>query len=223
MKKTFLTLLIAVAIVASIPFTLQAKDFKGIITYKISIEGTEVTPEMQAFMPKVMTYTIKGSMAKTEINMNMMKQTQIIDGDKKMVYSLFDMMGQKFYTKSTEEELDEKMETSSEPTVEFINETKEIAGYTCKKAIVTDEQDGKKISYIVYYAPELGSQALNFDNPLFKDIDGLLMEFEINEGGMKMKFEAIEVQKKNVSDSEFEIPEGYQEKSQDEIMNNFGG
>ncbi len=223
MKKIFISLLIPVVLLTSVSITTLAKDFKGIITYKISVEGDNITPEMKAFIPKVMTYIVKGKMAKTEITVSSMKQTQIIDGENKMVYSLFDMMGQKFYTKTTEEQLDEEMETSSEPKIEFVNETKEIAGYTCKKAVVTDEQGGSKTSYIVYYAPELGSQALNFDNPLFKDIDGLLMEFEIQEGGMKMKFEAIEVEKKNVSDKEFEIPEDYQEKTPDELRQNFGG
>jgi len=38
-----------------------------------------------------------------------------------------------------------------------------------------------------------------------------------------MKMEALSIKKRSVSDDEFEVPEGYQEKTQEEIDQMFGG
>ena len=92
-------------------------------------------------------------------------------------------------------------------TVEKTSETKDILGYKCTKAIIRSD-DGAEIN--VFYTSELGSGAINFDNAQFKDIDGVMLEFEMPDEGMSMKFTAVDIQHKNVSDSEFEIPEGYE-------------
>lgn len=224
MKKTFPTTIVLSLMVLLLSFNLQGKDFKGVVTYKITYPGAELTPQMQTMMPKMMTYYVKGDMAKTVIDMgNMGQQMQIMNGNSKTIYNLFDMMGQKFYTVTTKTEIEEELEKEPEPQIDYIDEIKEIAGYDCKKAVITIDENGEKNSFLVYYNSELGSKALNFDNPYFNDIDGLLMEFEMLEGQFKMKLEAVEVHKKNVKDSEFEIPEEFQEKTKEELRQSFGG
>lgn len=202
-----------------------AKEFKGIITYKISYSGTDLDEQTKAMLPKMMIYKIKDNLARTEMDLGAMgKQIQIINGDEKIVYSLFDMMGQKMCVKMTEEEINEEMADESNVKVEQYDETKEIAGYECKKAVINVESDdGTKTSFIVYYTDELGGSALNFDNPMFKEIDGVLMEFEMEQGQMTMKLEAVSVKKENVPDSEFVVPDGYQELTKEQMQNMFGG
>jgi GLPGLI family protein len=224
MKKLFRFTLILSAFVIAFSSITSAKGFKGIITYKISFPGSTINASTKAMLPKMMTYKIRDNFGRTEIDMGGMgKQIQIINGEEKIISMLYDLMGQKFCVTMSGEEIEKEMADKPKPTIEYVDETKEIAGYTCKKAIVTVEDNNRKNSFIVYYTNELGSNTLNFDNSLFKDIDGVLLEFEIDEGEMKMKLEAISVEKKNIPQSEFVVPEDYKVVTQDELKNMFGG
>jgi len=168
-----------------------------------------------------MIMTIKGNKARSEMVMSMGKTVSISDGDNKTAITLMDMMGQKLAIQSNYEEIMKEMADSPEAKVEVTSETKEIAGYTCKKAVVTIPEEEMEI--IVYYTEELGTSALNFDNPQFKDINGVMLEFEMPNESFSMHFTAISVEKKNVDDSEFTIPEGYQIKTKEELKGMFGG
>ncbi|MCK4408353.1 MAG: hypothetical protein KAV44_11800, partial [Bacteroidales bacterium] len=66
-------------------------------------------------------------------------------------------------------------------------------------------------------------KALNSGQALYSEIDGVLLEYEIDAKGMAMKFEATSVEKKNVSDKEFDIPEDYKITTKDELESMFGG
>lgn len=222
MKRSLTMSWLIIAAFTMFSFQTFAKEFKGVITYKITIEGSGVTEEMKTMMPKTMVMTIKGNKVRSEMVMSMGKTISISDGDTKTATMLMDMMGQKFAIQSTTEEIMKEIADAPESKVEVTSETKEICGYTCKKAIITNEEDG--IELTVYFTDELGSNALNFDNPQFKDINGAMLEFEMPYGGeFNMHMTAITVEKKNVDDSEFTIPEGYQIKTKEELKGMFGG
>jgi GLPGLI family protein len=221
MKKSLKMSWLLLTICALFSFQTFAKDFKGVVTYKITIEGSGVTDEMKNMMPKTMVMTIKGNKSRSEMVMSMGKSVTIIDGDSKTTTMLMDMMGQKIAIQSTTEEIMKEIADSPEPKVEITSETKEIAGYTCKKAIVTNPENDGEI--IVYYTEELGSSMLYFDNPQFKDINGVMLEFEMPNDSFSMHFTAVTVEKKSVDDSEFAIPEGYQVKTKEELKGMFGG
>lgn len=221
MKKimTLSGLLMAIFLLTS--FASPPKEFKGVITYKITVSGSSVTDEMLTMMPKTLTLSVKGNKSRAEMVMMMGKTVSISDGDTKTSIILMDMMGQKIAIKSTQEEIQAEIDKAPETSVKVTGETKEILGYTCKKAIVSFK--GEDTEVIVYFTDELGSQALNFDNPQFKDIDGLMLEYEIPEQEFNMQFTAISIEKTNVDDNAFTIPEGYQIKTKEEMKGMFGG
>jgi GLPGLI family protein len=221
MKRNLTTSWLLIALFTLFSFQTFAKEFKGVVTYKITIEGSGVTDEMKAMMPKTMTMTIKGNKSKMEMIMSMGKTITITDGDSKSSISLMDMMGQKIAIKSTPEEIMKDLTDAPEVKVEVTSETKDILGYSCKKAVITSVEDDLEMT--VYYTEELGTKDLNFDNPQFKDINGLMMEFEMPNEMFSMHFTAVSVEKKNVEDSEFAIPEGYQIKTKEEMKSMFGG
>ena len=199
----------------------MAKDFKGVITYKITVEGSGVTDEMKNMMPKSMIMSVKGNKSRSEMVMSMGKTVSITDGDSKTTTTLMDMMGQKLAIQMSTDEIMKEISDAPEAKVEVTSETKEIAGYLCKKAIVTIAEEDQEI--IVYFTEELGTGAMNFDNPQFKDINGVMLEFEMPGDEFSMHFVATSVEKKNVEDSEFTIPEGYQVKTKEELKGMFGG
>jgi GLPGLI family protein len=204
-------------------FTLQAagKDFTGVITYKITLQGSGITDEMKTMMPKTMIMTIKGNKSHTEMVMGMGKTVSIANADDKSSITLIDMMGQKIAIQSTYEDIMEEMDKSPELDVKVTGETKTICGYVCKKAIITHPDED--IEIFVYFTEELGSKDLNFDNPQFKDINGVMLEFEMPNEQFTMQFIATSVEKKKVDDSMFTIPDGYQIKTKDEMRGMFGG
>ena len=222
--KRFLSFMMVAAIIMGLTSSALAKEFKGDISYKITYPGMEVDASMAAMMPKIAKLTIKGNMSKFEINMGQMgSQIQIIDGDAKTITTVMSMMGQKFYYIETEDDISDELGENENVSVDIKDETKEIAGYECTKAVITVKEGGEEMLFTIYFTEEIGSSSMNIDNPYFKDIPGAMLEFEINTGGGTMKMEAISINKRNVSDDEFEVPEGYEEKTEEEVNQMFGG
>ncbi len=193
------------------------------ITYKISYPDSKFTESQMAMFPKIFTVTVKGQKSLTELSTGMGNQREIIDYVEKTKVSLLDMMGQKYAIRQTLQEIEKENASSPKPTVKLTSETKMIAGYTCKKAIVTAVDNGTTYTYEIYYTNELGSGSMNFDSPLYKDIDGVLMEFSMNTKQLTMKFTVTNVEKKSVASSLFEIPPDYKMTTQEELKSKFGG
>lgn len=219
MKTTVKILLIAL-----LPFILgsftPAKDFTGVVVYNITYDMENMDPQMASYLPKTMKLSIKAPMSRSEIVMGMGTTISIFNSDTRSGVTVMDMMGQKIAVKVTSDDVAEEFDTAGDVVVTKTDETKEILGYTCHKATVKAPEMDEDM--IVYYTEELSSGLENSDNPLFQDIDGMMLEFSMNQNGMKMHFTAVNIDKKKVPDTDFEIPEGYEEISKDEMKSRFG-
>jgi hypothetical protein len=202
---------------------LAGKPFDGVITYKISYPDSKFSEAQLNMFPKVMTVSIKGSKARTEMNVGGGTTIEILDYVAKTKVALINMMGQKFAIKQTAQEIEKENAEQPKGTVNVTNETKSIAGYNCKKAIVTSDEDGIKSTFEVWFTEELGGKDANFDNPLYKDINGVMLEFLIKTPQITMKLNATSVEKKAVSAKDFEIPADYTLTTQEELKSKFGG
>lgn len=94
-------------------------------------------------------------------------------------------------------------------------ETKEIAGYKCKKLIATMADD-PTIKFDVYYTEEMNVTNPNFANPYSK-VKGMLMEYRLKKFGLEMTFTALGVKKEEIPDEEFELPAYYKVISKEEM------
>lgn len=224
-KYTLLVLILLVTLGYSQDVFSNSKDFSGIIIYNITYDEAKMDPQMVAMMPKTLKMIIKGGKVKTEMNMGMGKSINIFDSESLTGLMLLDMMGQKFAIEMSQEDIQKELADGPDVVVEKFDDTKEVAGYTCKKAIVKIlKSNGEVESELeVYYTQELGSGGINMDNPMFKDIDGVMLEYSMVEDNVSMKLNAISVDKKKISDDEFEIPEGFKTVTQEELENMFGG
>jgi hypothetical protein len=199
------------------------KPFDGVITYKISYPDSKYSEAQMNMFPKVMTVSVKGSKARTEMNVGGGTTVEILDYVAKTKVALINMMGQKFAIKQTREEIEKENADAPKGSINVTNETKNIAGYNCKKAIVTTDEDGVKTTFEVWFTEEIGSKDANFDNPLYKDINGVLLEFSLKTPQIAMKFSATSVEKKTVPAKDFEIPADYTLTTQEELKSKFGG
>ncbi|MCX6282860.1 MAG: hypothetical protein NTW31_01275, partial [Bacteroidetes bacterium] len=196
---------------------------EGVISYSISFPNSTLPADQLAMFPKESIVSVKGNNSRNESTSAMGNMIEITNYDKKFTVTLLDMMGKKLAIKKTLEEITNDLGKQPKPSIQVTSETRDIAGYKCKKAIITLEKDGKKSSFDVWYTSELGGKESNFGNPLYQDIDGMLMEFSFQERTLTMKYSVAKVEKKALSDSIFEIPADFKLTTQEELKSMFGG
>lgn len=213
MKK----LITAVAIFCS-AFTFAQKE--GSVTYVMTMEG--LPPEQAAMMGDMETKIFfKDNKTYTEMN-SMMYSYKILNDENGQLF-LMDQMGNKFFTRTSKAELDKNAEVAKdkEPKIEYINETKTIAGHECKKAIVTAYGKEGEMKTDVWYCekvPYVSQGSGRKGGEMFKGLKGMPMEFSIKQGPMNVKMTAKEVSFEKVPDSKFVVTtEGYTEKKMDDL------
>lgn len=199
------------------------KSFEGVITYKITYPDNKFSESQMAMFPKVMIITIKGDQARSEIQTPMGPQIEITNYAEKSKVGLINMMGQKYAIPETSDQIMEDLKEEPTPVVEITGETRTIAGYTCKKAIVTVNDNGSATKYDGWFTEDFGAENPNFDNPIYKDINGVMMEFSMVTPQFTMVFSAISVEKKKVSSKEFDIPADYTVTTKEELQSKMGG
>jgi GLPGLI family protein len=190
------------------PLCMMAQSFEGKIDYSITYK--DLPPEMQqaeAMLPKSQSIWVKGSKSRFEQIMVQVGTVVISDADEGSSTILMDMMGQKYRMDIAKEEMDNMIKEQSPPEITYVAGTKEIAGYTCKKAeVMMDGFDKKAIFYYTEEIPPVqvkGMEALS--------LNGMFMAYEASTQGMTISIEVTNIDKSPVSDDKFIVPDGYTE------------
>lgn len=225
MKRT--SILILLVAILSIPNLVnaqkKAKDFSGTIEFALTYQG--VDPAQEAQMPKVLTMMFSGNKSKTILDAGMYAMHTITDGDNEMVLIYLDFMGQKMAYKQTKAQIDSSKANAVDPTVKLYEETKVIAGMTCKKAeiITKDEETLEEQVTTVWYTDELGiPDKANFASQT-KGINGFPLETITKSGEMTQTMTATSIKKGKVKATDFLLPSDAKEMTLDEFKAMFGG
>jgi len=217
MKKLFnnaLLIVIFVSLVITSYSGSAQKKFRGILTTQYSYSGMDAATI--AMLPKVKTVMIYDNLLKEITDYGMAKMEQILNGDAKTITILVDQPGDKKYVKFTPEESKSLSEKATDIKINYTTETKTIAGYTCKKAIITyKNEDGAALADTVYYSEELGGEALNVGSK-YEGLKGLPVEYKVKEGELTISITISEVKKGKVKDTDFLIPSDYVEMTPEE-------
>jgi len=211
---------------------------------------------------KSVTY-LKNNLTKTVMKSDMGRSTIIRNDSLKLTTTLIEMMGNKtgFYVTDEEQAQLRKRADSmmqgrrkkdssanitrempqrpSEVPVEisYTNETRKIAGYTCKKAwVITTRLLGVKDSVAAWYSPEIKLQHVTSTGGLsgfgnmgsvsgLDKIDGFVMAYEMSmRRNRKMMVEVTRIDlQKDIADKEFDIPKDFEVKPMKDMQNMFGG
>lgn len=148
-----------------------------------------------------------------------MSQVTITDMKKESGTLLMDMMGKKMAVEMTKKDIDEMEKKNKAPKPEFKyidGADKKIAGYNCKKALVTIEGAGEME---VYYTEDLPAGASKH----YEGLKGFPLEYTIDSGQFKMKMTAKEVKQEKLDASLFVIPDGYDKMTFEEFKKSMGG
>jgi hypothetical protein len=151
------------------------------------------------------------------MDMGMIKNTTINTGDK--TYALMDYMGSKFKIPMSNDDLKNKKLKDTDYEIEYTNDTKQIAGYTCKKALIKTKDNDV---FMLWYTDAIFPGA--YEHTQYGKFQaGCPLEYDMSQNGMRMKLTATKVELGNVSDAVFNIPGDYQEITMDQLMQMMGG
>ncbi len=173
-------------------------QFEGRVVYKVSYETSEEEKkEMLSMLPEESVLTVKDHHSLFEQKVaGGGKQAFIIDAEDGSGVLVMQFLGQGYKVEMTQSEI-ETLKATQKMAFTETQETKEIAGFTCNKAIAVTSGDTLE----VYYAKDIITTATF---PPFADIDGLPLEYELVRGGVKMKYTAASVIKASIREDEFE-------------------
>lgn len=222
MKLIKTTLLILLAVTFSFAASAQSKgdSFKGKITYKITYPESNLDATQLSAMPQYMVLTLSGNKSKAEMNMAEMDQVLLMDAEAKSTIILVNIAGQKLAIKPKKAG---DRPLGKEPIVEPAAETKEIAGYVCKKAnIHFGDEKSKASPSTVYFSDELGNNKIFYDNE-YRNLSGIPLEFKYKMQGMNMLLTASKIEPGRVKDKEFDVPTDYKETTPEDLRKMFGG
>ena len=182
----------------------------------------------------------KNGMTKIESDMGMGTNQVIIDSKEKKTTTLFEAMGRKMGFYSTDDDMQRMMagadsgrqqriqQFNPEVFIEYLGETKKIAGMVCNKALLRykDRRD-QEVQQVVWYSPEfiMGEgfrirDVMRMANiPGIQKLKGFPMEFElVRPNGAKVHFQVTKVDlTAKVDDKVFIIPKDYDIKPMSEM------
>ncbi|KYG71277.1 uncharacterized protein DUF4412 [Roseivirga ehrenbergii] len=206
MKKMAILLMVSILLTASSPF----KDFQGVITY--GIKYSQLPKEMkgmESMLPSEMMFSIKDSKIKIEQSLMGGSQVVISNQKEKTAEILMDMMGQKIHIHMSKEEIEAEEANTKNPEVTYLNETKKLAGFTCKKVLVKTEDGSESVMWI--------TDKISVKHKDFQYLNGFPLEYETEQEGMIMHISALKVEEKKLGDEHFGVPEGYTAMTMEEL------
>jgi GLPGLI family protein len=225
MKKIIVLILAIVSVASS---SLEAQITEGHISYKMDVASDDPDMAMAVSMMQgsKMEMYFKDKATRVEMSMGaMMNITSITDENSGNVLMLMGGMMGKNAVQTTIAET-EKSNTENMPKydVTFSDETKVIEGYNCKKAILTDEEGNENI---FWYTEEI-MMSKKGQNYLNEEIPGMAMQYDMNNGGLKMTLTVTKVETtldKKTSKTLFQtaIPDGYNVMTMDQLKMMGGG
>ena len=186
---------------------------RGTIEYEISYPNpTEVTMSMD-LMPKTLTYRFKEKNTASEISAGMgaLKTIVLTDFEKKNIIQTLNLLGKKYKVEFGKEAIDSMIAAEPPLTIKLTEETKKIAGYECYKVkCSTKDANGALINYDAYYTKSIKSPKANWFN-VYKDIEGMLMEYRVKRYGITMEFKAKSVSPDGADDEVFKLEGEYKD------------
>ena len=209
MKSIYYKLLIIIPLF-SLLFSSCKNDVRsgkeGVIHFELTYLDDENANPIITFLPNTMSYAFKDgkTIQKVEGWGGVFKMVGISDTKKDSVVALMKILGDKFEYRCKLGDDSFGYDPLEGLTIEYVKGEKEIAGCKCKKAI----GHCKDIDYELYYTEDIKIKNANWNTP-FKNVKGVLMEYQISMFNINTKIVAKEIERNEIEDSEFEVPEGY--------------
>ena len=192
---------------------------EGVLEYNVEYLTSKEENPIVNLLPPSMYIKFKNNNTYTLIKgwMGVFSLSYISNSEKETNTTLLKIMNQKYYYSSQFNDTNFVFDDFEGMNLQFTNATKKILGYNCKKVIVTF-QNTNTPPFDVYYTNEIKIKNATFNTP-FKNIDGVLMEFNIRMSQIPMRLTISKVKSVEVSDDVFDIPPSYIKVERKKIQN----
>lgn len=188
---------------------------EGIIEYEINYLENKMTGFSSSLLPKTMYMKFNDDMAMNSIEgmMGAFFMRNIVDFDELKNITMLKALNNEFFYVGEKKEMPVGYHHFDDMEIEITKDTLVLAGLPCKKAIA---RLGNGNEYPVYFTEEIGIKKPNELNP-YNEIDGVLMQFQIELSNIKMELTATKLHQCAVLDKEFEIPKGFRRISKEKM------
>jgi GLPGLI family protein len=212
MKKLYSIL--SLALIVSFSAQAQKKLTEATISYDIVINtGTDKPRAADFFDGATNTIYIKGNKSRTEMVSSLGTQATIIDAAKNNIAILKEFGEQKYLIQLTPANWKEANQKNDNVEFTYSEETKNILGYKCNKAI-GKLPDGT--TFVVWYTTDLVPENKDFQY-VNRTLPGLAMEYESNLGNFKLTYTVSKINLSPVPAAKFDLPKsGYRVMSYEE-------
>jgi GLPGLI family protein len=206
--------LFLVGSILAIPALAQKMMSEGTLVYTISVQTGSKEPQMaDMFDGASTTIYLKGGLSRSDMVTALGTSTTIYDSRSGNGAVLKEYSGQKLLIKMNRNNWLDKNKKYEGISFTPTNETKIIAGYTCKKA-TAKLKDGT--SFTVYYTTDLTTENKEYDYQ-FKTLPGLALEYESTVGNLHVRYTASKINFDPVPAQRFAVPQsGYREMTYEE-------
>ena len=185
----------------------QKKFTEGTISYDIVINTGTARPQAADFLDGATSNVyVKGNKSRTEMISSLGTQATVIDGASNTITILKEYGDQKYLIQLNPTEW--KDANKKYEGVDFVisNETKNIIGYNCKKA-VGKLSDGN--TFTVWFTPDLLPENNEYQTAN-KNLPGLAMQYETAMGNLNVVYTVSKISFAPVPISKFDLPKsGY--------------
>lgn len=201
---------------------------QGVIVYDVSFPYLKDKVLLNVF-PEEMVFSFKGDQTHGMLkSLGGIVASEFIANEKEKKFSqLLKAFQDRYAMDLNEKEVAAYVKTMPSMTFEPTNETDTIAGYLCQKTIANFQLDSVP-SVILYHTKEIGLNHPNWFTQ-YHEIEGVLLGYEVEQYGMRMKLTATSVNMEDVEDELFTISPSYQRINPermklviDSLIGNFG-
>ncbi|SRR6056297_1827506 len=219
----YLSVIVSVFFLTHCKKIVDKDTFKeGIIKYDIQYPGDSLDSFIQKFLPKTMVIEFRNNDIKNQFKSasGFVNFCHIKNYNKKEDVTLINFFNKKYKYIENFNQPSLIFKERENINLQYTQEKKEIAGFPCKKAIISFMENGDTTYIETYYTEEIDIKGFNDHTP-FEKIDGVLLEFKLNIYEIPMKFKARTVKRANIPEKSFKIPKGYKQinrKTMKEIM-----
>jgi len=189
---------------------------EGVIKYKITYLEDESTNPVISIMPKSLIMRFKDNSVIMEVEgwLGIFKSSFIKNRNDSQAVTLLKMLNKKYCYCGQGKDGYIGFDAYNNIKIIHDDSTKNILGFNCKhaKAVLSD----KNIEFDIYYTDKIKIKNPNKFTP-YQNIQGVLMDFQIEMNGLPMHLTATEFKPVNIDDKIFKVPEGYKNVERQEI------
>jgi len=211
LKLSFFLILLGLFGCSSSKKGASKKGYEGTVDFAISYSELPASMKgLESMLPNSQHWAIKDGAARVQEKTSAWGEKALIKKQNDSESSvLIKVLGEQFLIADASDEFP----TFSQVT--YFKETKEIAGYKCKKAEAVISETAEPL--VIYYTTKLPA------GPFFPGMPGFPLQYQAVRQEVLMTFTATKVTPEKVADQQFEVPARHIKITKEALKRKFGG